>query len=169
MENRAEFVTHAAEHSLTVAGAVQCKECAASFTVPSTLYRHLRIVHRIDCNIDTYLRENGAAPRCPTPDGPVTDDEEITSPADLSSSSSLTLSGGRRSAGSVGKVSEAAKRGVVNDEDDDAPAECTVCYRVFLSRQLLRAHMRVHGMAFIQRTRRSLPVTTTSQAAGSLT
>jgi len=163
-EDRAVFVTHAAEHSPAVAGAVQCKECATSFTVSLALYRHLRIVHRIDCDIDTYLRENGGAARCPTPDSSSTDDE-IKSPPKLSSSLTPTSSSGR-SAESRGKVADSVKSGVA--DDDDAPAECTVCYRVFLSRQLLRAHMRVHGMAFIQRTRRRLPATT-AEAGGSPT
>jgi len=166
-EDRTAFVTHAAEHSPAVAGAVQCKECAASFTVASALYRHLRIVHQIDCDIDTYLRENGGAARCPTPDSSNTDDEtEITTmPPKLSSSLVPTSSGGHGtgSAASVGKVAQLVKSAV--DNDDDAPAECTVCYRVFFSRQLLRAHMRVHGMVFIQSTRRKR----SSEAGGSPT
>jgi len=165
-EDRAEFVRHAAEHSPTVAGAVQCKECAAAFTVAPALYRHLRVVHRIDQDIDTYLRENGISTgaRCLTPDT-LSADEEPSAAADRipSSSSSATSSGGRSgssrpAAGSVGKVTTPTTRGGVED-DDDAPAECTVCYRVFLTKQLLRAHMRVHGMVFIQRSRRRLAPT----------
>jgi len=163
-EDRAVFVAHATEHSPTIADAVQCKECATSFTVASALYRHLRIVHRINCDIDTYLRENGGVPRCPTPDQSGTDDESTSAPK----RSSLTETGGRGtgSTRSGGKVAEPVKSGA--GDEDDAPAECTVCYRVFLTKLLLRAHMRVHGMAFIQRTRRSLPATT-KDAGGSLT
>lgn len=162
VEDRAQFVTHAAEHSPPVAGAVQCKECAASFTVAVALYRHLRIVHRINCDIDTYLRENEGATRCRTPDSSSTDDAPA-SPAEPSSSFSKMSRGSRstESAGSVRKLASSAK----GDDDDDAPAECTVCYRVFLSKHLLRKHMRTHGIAFIQHTRRRLA--TTSPVAGS--
>jgi len=156
-EDRGLFVVHAAEHSPTLAGAVQCKECAASFTVAAALYRHLRIVHRIDCDVDSYLRENGGATRCPTPESSSTDDD-LAMPAPKSSCSSRTSSGSRgtESTRSVHKRSTSVKG---NDDDDDAPAECTVCYRVFLSKQLLRAHMRTHGIAFIQHTRRKLAST----------
>jgi len=156
-EDRALFVTHAPKHSPTVAGAVQCKECAASFTVAPALYRHLRIIHRIHCDIDTYLQENGCVSRCSTPDT-LTADDEATSPVEPSSSSSL-MSSGRGSSESKGSVRKLATSVRGGNDDDDAPAECTVCYRVFLSKLLLRAHMRVHGMAFIQRTRRRLAVT----------
>ena len=155
VEDRAEFVVHAGKHGAALVGAVQCMECAGSFTIASALYRHLRIVHRIDCNIDTYLRENGGAPRCTTPDAWTTDDEPASPEL---SSYSLPASSGGHSAKSTASVGEAAAPGKDNaGEDDDAPAECNVCYRVFLSKQSLRAHMRVHGMVFIQRTRRRLP------------
>lgn len=153
VEDRVSFVTHAVEHRPTVAGAVQCKECAASFTVTVALHRHLRLIHRIDVDIETYLQENGGAARCPTPDSSFTDDD-LGSPAKLSNTSSLTSSGGRstESAGNGRKILTSTK----GDDDDDAPAECTVCYRVLLSKQLLRAHLRTHGIAFIQHTRRRL-------------
>jgi len=151
-EDRALFVTHASEHSPAVAGAVQCKECAASFTVASALYRHLRIIHRMDCNIDTYIRENSCTTSWSTPENSTTNNEWI-SPAALSSCTSLASSGG------CGKANVRKPATSVKGDDDDAPAECTVCYRVFMSKQLLRAHMRVHGMAFIQRTRRMLAAT----------
>jgi len=149
-EDRAVFVAHAAEHSPAVSGAVQCKECAASFTVAPALYRHLRIVHRLNCDIDAYIRENGMASRCSSSSETVTADER--SPSEMSSGSSLVLSGGSKD--STSKVVTPTKPS--NDDDDDGPGECTVCYRVFLSKPLLRSHMRVHGMAFIQRTRRKL-------------
>ena len=161
-EDRAQFVAHAAKHSPSLAGAVQCKECAASFTVAATLYRHLRITHQMHCDIDTYLQENGYATACSTPDistvDDLTADDERTSPVAPSSCSSLTSSGGYGSELKpvVKKLATPVKGDY--DDDDDAPGECTVCYRVFTTKHLLRKHMRVHGMAFIQRTRRRLPV-----------
>jgi len=163
-EDRALFVTHATEHSPSVAGAVQCHECAAAFTVAPALYRHLRIIHRIDCDINTYLRENGYATSCCEPESSSAD-EECTSPVNVSNCSSLASSGGRSSESKAndGQLSKSVKG--ADDEEDDAPVECTVCYRVFMSKQLLRAHMRVHGMAFIQRTRRKLAVTSPESGA----
>jgi len=155
-EDRAQFVAHASKHSPPLAGAVQCKECAASFTVAAALYRHLRVTHRMDCDIDAYLQENGFVTSCSTPDTSTTDDE-WTSPVAPSSCSSMMSSGG------YGSESKPSDRKLVtpvkgDENDDDAPGECTVCYRVFTTKHLLRKHMRVHGMAFIQRTRRKLPV-----------
>jgi len=156
-EDRVQFVAHASKHSPSLAGAVQCKECAASFTVAAALYRHLRVTHRMDCDIDTYLQENGLTTSCSTPDTSTTDDE-WTSPVAPSSCSSVMSSGGygSESKTSVKKVVTPVKG--ADDNDEDAPGECTVCYRVFTTKHLLRKHMRVHGMAFIQRTRRRLPV-----------
>jgi len=168
-EDRALFVAHASEHSSTVAGMVQCKECAASFTVAPALYRHLRITHRMNCDIDTYLRENGyatVANHCSTPDLVLTVDDErlspTTSPANYSP---LSPSGGCHSESSKESIGTPQKA----DDDDNAPGECTVCYRIFTTKQLLRAHMRVHGMVFIQRSRRRLAVNTSPVSSASQT
>jgi len=166
---RPVFVRHAGEHGRAVAGAVQCYECAASFTVPVALGRHLRVIHRIDSDVDTYLRDSaggGAVSRCATPQSSATDDEP--SPTEPSSNETSRLSSaGRSSTDSTTSASTPASLVKPADDDDDAPAECTVCYRVLLTKHLLRAHMRTHGIAFIQHTRRRLSAATSPAARSS--
>jgi len=175
---RAVFMRHAAEqHSPTLASAVQCFECAAAFTVASALQRHLRAIHRIHCDdIQTYLRDNGGplVSRCPTPESSTTttDDEPLSPQTATEPSSGGRHSTESASSGGVGRSSQGASTSsstvsVCDADEDESPAECTVCYRVFLTRHLLRAHMRTHGIAFIQHTRRRLATSTSPIASSS--
>jgi len=139
-EERSAFTAHVvAAHPVDPIDAVQCMECSQCFPVAPALQRHLRLVHRITDKIEEYLTSNGRAS--------AVSDNEATSPTckDTKSSKPQTVCT-PTSAPKVKTEPSATCNG--------SPKECTVCYRLFFSVDHLRAHMRVHGMAFIQGTRR---------------
>jgi Pyruvate/2-oxoacid:ferredoxin oxidoreductase delta subunit len=165
---RPEFVKHINEqHSPKTSSAVQCKECGSCFAVAPALHRHLHIVHHVKCDINTYLRENGGILASPTSsdDGSTTvsaSGSPVLSTRVLFSSNSSTSLSSRPDSISQNSQDDKSKTISLSVADSDAVEdsgvvhECTVCYRSFGTSHQLRGHMRAHGMAFIQRTKRML-------------
>ncbi|XP_050399832.1 zinc finger protein 532 [Patella vulgata] len=136
-EDSSEFSAHIETHKTT--DTTQCPECGLCFSVLPSLKKHLFMVHKIR-NADEYISEKGIE----EPEEMDVDDEEddllevTISPrktpfTDIAPSEPI-----RKKNGPIGEL------------------ECRVCYREFESVNLLKNHMRVHGMAFI-RSRRLTP------------
>jgi len=143
--DRALFVAHIEEHRESYAH--QCAECGSCFSVLPALRRHLFAVHRVR-DFDKYCSDTGVSLE-------TTDD--VTDVVD-----GCTLSMEAESDRVVATAVKVSKT-VVSPRVSTSPVaiegrlECTVCYKVFEDELTHRSHMRVHGMAFIQRTRRSIP------------
>ncbi|KAK6180321.1 hypothetical protein SNE40_012500 [Patella caerulea] len=133
-EDSSEFSAHIETHKTM--DTTQCPECGLCFSVLPSLKKHLFMVHKIR-NADEYISEKGIE----EPEEMDVDEEEddllevTISPrktpfTDIAPSELI-----RRKEGPVGEL------------------ECRVCYREFESVNLLKNHMRVHGMAFIRSRR----------------
>lgn len=144
-DDRDSFIAHVkVSHRPEPIDAVQCMECSLCFPVVPALQRHLRLVHRISENIDRYLLKIGRMPAFVA-------DADV----DLPSHEEDTKLSTPRSATTVA-VNASKAHPESSTSANNSPLECTVCYRLFFTVDQLRAHMRVHGMAFIQGTRRKL-------------
>ena len=144
-EERKDFQAHIKEHKMD--GSVQCIECGLSFMVIPSLKKHLFMVHKVK-DFDTYLKEHNM--------------EDLQEPEDTDSENESDKS---RSSESL-IVDEPIKDEdpePESDEEEGNPLECKVCYKKFETEHLMKSHMRVHGMAFIKKTRRSLSSTAKKQ------
>lgn len=113
----------------------QCPECGVCFVVLPSLKRHLMIVHRVR-DFDRYFAETGFSLDIPTSYDVDSDPEDahVVVPNTSIKQSNEELA---------------------SSPEKESSLECTVCYRTFGDECAVRQHMRVHGMAFIQGTRRS--------------
>lgn len=134
---RGTFLEHIGKHRLNESH--QCLECGVSFVVLPSLKRHLFVVHRVR-DFVRYHSETGVSLDLPAVADPDSDPESFASP-DLDAASRVW--------------SEAPDATSAEKESESSALECTVCYRSFTDQWTLRQHMRVHGMAFIQGTRRN--------------
>jgi hypothetical protein len=142
-DDRDAFIAHVkVSHRPEPVDAVQCMECSQCFPVVPALQRHLRLVHRMSENIDRYLLKIGRMPV-------VVADADVDWPAREEDTKLTTPRSATTSAASASKAQSESSVSA-----NSSPLECTVCYRLFFTVDQLRAHMRVHGMAFIQGTRR---------------
>lgn len=129
---RASFLEHIKCHCRE--NSHQCPECGVCFVVLPSLKRHLMIVHRVR-DFDRYFAETGFSLEIPTSYDVDSDPEDIP----VMPNTSVELS----------------SEDLVSSPEKESSLECTVCYRTFGDECAVRQHMRVHGMAFIQGTRRS--------------
>ncbi|XP_025076593.1 zinc finger protein 532-like isoform X1 [Pomacea canaliculata] len=135
----AEFRSHIITH--TVSNCVQCLECGLSFSVLTSLKKHLFMVHRI-LQPDRYVEENQI---------------RMTEPSEeVSTHLNLFQSFHQKELHNLNPemFHEAMDRPEVTEpQKSENPLECTVCYRGFECESQLKTHMRTHGMAFIRSRR----------------
>ena len=159
-EERKTFQVHILKHREDSSFA-QCLECGSCFTSKPTLKRHLIAVHRIR-DLDKYAADSGAKL------------ELIESHLEMDLEMEVDVEGKspqlRAKISSVTNLTPKSKSG---DESETASSdqkkkvmECNVCYRKFEGLSALRLHMRIHGMAFIQGTRRKSTMQTSNNATG---
>ena len=129
VDNRQEFLSHITKHNTSNSGA-QCQECGLCFTVAKSLKMHLFVVHKVH-DFTKYEKDNGVSFEMPV------DTKEV----------SLKM---RVNLPPKREITQAKSNLVQADEDK---LECTVCYKVFETENILRTHMRTHGMAFIRSRR----------------
>ena len=132
-EERNDFQAHIKEHKTD--DSVQCIECGLCFMVFPSLKKHLFMVHKVR-DFDTYLKEHGIED--------LKEPEEDDSESDSQDSIEHV------------EVVKTEAQSESSDEEMGNPLECKVCYKAFDSEHSMKSHMRVHGMAFIKKTRRSL-------------
>ena len=131
-EERKEFLGHIKEHKTD--DSVQCIECGLCFMVMPSLKKHLFMVHKVR-DFDTYFKEHSI--------------EDIQEPEESDSENEATEAIEREEMGNVDESES-------GEEEAGNPLECKVCYKTFDTDHSMKRHMRVHGMAFIKKTRRSL-------------
>lgn len=124
-EEKPAFVAHITEHKTP--NTFQCVECGLCFSVLPSLKKHLFMVHKIR-DFETYMKDN----QIENPADNVHSDDEIEREPERVAESETASS----------------------EEETRNPLECKVCYKEFDSEKLLKSHMRVHGMAFIKKSRR---------------
>lgn len=124
-EEKSAFVVHITEHKTP--NTFQCIECGLCFSVLPSLKKHLFMVHKIR-DFETYMKDN----QIENPAENVHSDDEIEREPERVAESETASS----------------------EEETRNPLECKVCYKEFDSEKLLKSHMRVHGMAFIKKSRR---------------
>ncbi|ESP00650.1 hypothetical protein LOTGIDRAFT_186390 [Lottia gigantea] len=132
-EDSVEFCKHIESHKTVEAN--QCPECGLCFSVLPSLKKHLFMVHKIR-NADEYIKEKGIKEPEELP--PDSEDEELdvaVSPRKNIIKDIVPIETQRAKEGPVGEL------------------ECRVCYKEFENLNLLKNHMRVHGMAFIRSRR----------------
>lgn len=132
-EERKDFQAHIKEHKTE--DSVQCIECGLCFMVIPSLRKHLFMVHKVR-DFDAYLKEHNI--------------EDLKEPEESDSESDSTDSIEREEIVTVDNQSESS------EEEMGNPLECKVCYKAFDTEHSMKSHMRIHGMAFIKKTRRSL-------------
>ncbi|WAR00872.1 ZN532-like protein [Mya arenaria] len=124
-EKKSTFKDHIAEHRTP--NTFQCYECGLCFSVLPSLRKHLFMVHKVK-DFEKYLTEN----KIEDPAENVDSDDDIEREPVL-----------------VDPEPESE-----SEEESANPLECKVCYREFETERQLHGHMRVHGMAFIKKSRR---------------
>ena len=137
-EERKDFQAHIKEHKTD--DSVQCIECGLCFMVIPSLKKHLFMVHKVK-DFDTYLKEHSI--------------EDLKEPeeTDSENESNDSKDGEELIVDELTKIEDPSEE---SEEDEGNPLECKVCYKKFETEHLMKSHMRVHGMAFIKKTRRSL-------------
>lgn len=138
---REAFLEHIDKHRLGESH--QCLECGICFVALPSLKRHLFVVHRVR-DFVRYQSEAGISLELVAE--PDSDPESFMSP-----NADGRLLGADAESSFLSEEAEST----TSPEKESATLECTVCYRSFVDQWTLRQHMRVHGMAFIQGTRRS--------------
>lgn len=141
-EERKAFQDHIKEHK--TGDSVQCTECGLCFMVIPSLRKHLFMVHKVR-DFDTYLKEHNI--------------EDLKEPQE-SDSDSETNDIVKKETMIVDEPESAPDQVEDSGEEEGNPLECKVCYKKFETEHLMKSHMRVHGMAFIKKTRRSLSSST---------
>ena len=124
-EVKSDFLIHIIMHRTP--NTFQCLECGLCFSVFPSLKKHLFMVHKVR-DFNKYIEEN-----------------QIENPADSIDSDDDIEREPQRT-----KQSSASE----TEEEVGNPLECKVCYKEFDTEQSLKCHMRIHGMAFIKKSRR---------------
>ena len=137
-EERKDFQAHIKEHKMD--DSVQCIECGLSFMVVPSLKKHLFMVHKVK-DFEAYLKEHNI--------------EDLQEPEETDSENESDNSKGSEDL-IVDEPMKTEDPSEESEEDEGNPLECKVCYKKFETEHLMKSHMRVHGMAFIKKTRRSL-------------
>lgn len=124
---KSKFREHISEHK--AADSYQCFECGLCFAVLPSLKKHLFMVHKVR-DFDSYMEEN-----------------KIMEPAALED-----MDDGIEREPEPGN--QEAMEESSDEEQNGNPLECKVCYKTFDNEKALKGHMRIHGMAFIKKSRR---------------